>query len=65
MSHLEAHVVLNSSGREDGCFSDFMAGQPLWVAPLLCLVTPVVASASGWAVELDPEVPGFGALRQM
>lgn len=56
MSHLGAweevvHVVLNSPGREDGCFSvlDFMAGQPLWVAPLFCLLRPVVASASGWA----------------
>lgn len=44
---------------------DFMAGQPLWVAPLFCPVRPVVTSASGWAVELGPEVPGFGALRQM
>lgn len=72
MSHLgaweeAAHVVLNSPGREDGCFSvlDSMAGQPPWVALLFCLIIPVVTSASAWAVELAPEVPGFGAFRQM
>lgn len=72
MSHLgaweeAAPVVLNCPGCEDGCFSvlDSMAGQPLWVALLFCLVIPVITSASSWAAELAPEVPGFGAFRQM